>query len=131
MFEGVLINQRQAGFMHFMDPKYDLIVHEQHWPEHTSWYIMDAFGDGMVRVTVYNDEPFEAIISDLFVVEDMRKKRLGNYLLKFVKYCVSDYNESYDDFVKCVAVAANDISAHMFEQFGFIKEKDGRYILYP
>ena len=29
------------------------------------------------------------------------------------------------------AVAANDISAHMFEQFGFIKEKDGRYILYP
>lgn len=131
MYNGVLINHRQAGHMHFMDPRYELIVHEQEWEEHTSWYIMDKYGDGMVRVTVFNDNPTEAIISDLFVVEDMRKQRLGNYLLKFVKYCVCDYNESYDDFLKCAAVAANDISAHMFEQFGFIKEKDGRYILYP
>lgn len=131
MYNGVLINHMLAENMHFMDPKYELIVHEQEWPEHTSWYIMDKWGDGMVRVTVYNDNPTEVLISDLFVVENMRKQRLGNYLLKFVKYCVCDYNESYDDFLKCVAVAANDISAHMFEQFGFVKEKDGFYILYP
>lgn len=131
MYNGVLINHRQAGHMHFMDPRYELIVHEQEWEEYTSWYIMDKYGDGMVRATIYKDTPEEVIISDLFVVEDMRKKRLGTYLVKFVKYCVCDYNESYDEFLKCVTVAANDISAHMFEQFGFIKEKDGRYILYP
>ena len=131
MYNEVLINHKQAGAMHFIDPRYELIVHEQEWEEHTSWYIMDKCGNGMVRATIYKDNPEEVIISDLFVVEDMRKKRLGTYLVKFVKYCVCDYNESYDGFLKCATVAANDISAHMFEQFGFIKEKDGRYILYP
>ena len=125
------ITRQHAFHAHFVNPKYEVIVHEQTWDEHTSWYIMDKYGDGMVRVTVYKDTPDEAIISDLFVVEDMRKRRLGNYLLKFVKYCICEYNESYDAFIKGVAVAANDISAHMFEQFGFVKESDNRYILYP
>ena len=125
------ITHHLARSIHFIDPKYEVIVHEQTWDEHKSWYIMDKYGDGMVRVTVYKDTPDEAIISDLFVVEDMRKRRLGNYLLKFVKYCICEYNESYDAFIKGVAVAANDISAHMFEQFGFVKESDNRYILYP
>lgn len=116
---------------HFVDPKYELIVHEQTWSEHTSWYIMERSGNGMVRVTVFNDNPTEAIISDLFVVENMRKQRLGTYLLTFVKCCVCDYNESFDGYLKCVAVAENGVSAHMFEKFGFIKEEnDGRYILY-
>ena len=117
-------------FLNLVDSKYELILHEQTWPEHTSWYIMDKHGDGMVRVTIDNDNPDEAIISDLFVSENARQQKLGTYLLTFVKYYICEYNKKYNACIKGVAVAANDVSAHMFEKLGFIKEADGRYILY-
>lgn len=124
------ITREHASRAHLLNPKYEVIVHEQIWDDYKTWYIIETYGDGGIRVTIDNDNPSEAIISDLFVSEYMRQQKLGTYLLNFVKFCICEYNEKHGTYIKGVGVAANDISAHMFEKFGFVKEKDGRYILY-
>ena len=63
------ITREHAFRAHLLDPKYEVIVHEQVWDDYKTWYIIETYGDGGIRVTIYNDNPGEAIISDLFVSE--------------------------------------------------------------
>ena len=117
-----ILTQKDANHLYFQTAKWELIVHKQSWPEHTSWYIMEKNGDAMIRVSLYRDQPDEAIVSDLFVHEDERGFGLGEYLFKFAVEC------ALNNGIRVTGVAGSDIGKHLFEKYGFLKTSTGNYL---
>ena len=72
-----------------------IICNIQYWDDHTAYYLMESHGNGLVRLTVYDDGYSE--LSDLFVSEDSRKNGIAtalvNEAIQYFKQCEMEPTE--------------------------------------
>ena len=55
----------------------------QRWDDYHSWFLFTKNGVASCRLSIYDDNPKEGVVSDLFVRETSRNKGYATALLEF------------------------------------------------
>ena len=66
-----------------MENKYYFKTVHQIWKDYHTWFIFSNNGVASCRISIYDDNPTDCVISDLYVHETFRNQGYATELLKF------------------------------------------------
>ena len=68
-----------------MNNKYYFKTVHQIWKDYHTWFIFSNNGVASCRISVYDDNPTDCVISDLYVAQGERGKGIAT---KLIHYCI-------------------------------------------
>lgn len=98
---------------------YKIIHHTQIWEDHIAHYFMESHGNGLVRLSMYNDGYSE--LSDLYVLEDSRGNGIATALVNDAIQCFKQ-SETNSKELKALLSEDNpdrDFISEFYKKLGF------------